>query len=76
MVCILSNHEAVTHVMCLFFISGDSTGTPTEEDVVKDAMYLFEYLNNVSPKTSIYVWGHSLGTGVSTKFNRLLNEKS
>ena len=42
---------------------GDSTGTPTEIDVVKDALFTYNYIQKVAPSASIYIWGHSLGTG-------------
>lgn len=57
-------------------IIGDSTGIPTEDDVVKDAMFIFEYVKNKAKTAHVYIWGHSLGTGVTTKAARLLNEKS
>ncbi len=51
-----------TSVKLFFLKLGDSTGIPTEDDVVKDAMYIYEYFHQISPKTSIYVWGHRYWT--------------
>ncbi len=45
---------------------GDSTGVPTEQDVVKDALFTFEYIRQMAPSdASVYIWGHSLGSGYS-----------
>ncbi|KAH8400729.1 hypothetical protein KR009_000675 [Drosophila setifemur] len=38
---------------------------PTEEGVVRDALKVFEYIANIT-SNPIFVWGHSLGTGVAT----------
>lgn len=55
---------------------GDSTGVPTEDDVLKDALFTYEYLHNVVSKSaSIFVWGHSLGTGVASNLARILTEQ-
>ncbi|KAM8714096.1 hypothetical protein ACLKA7_014275 [Drosophila subpalustris] len=37
---------------------------PTEEGVVRDALMVFEYIANMT-SNPIYIWGHSLGTGVA-----------
>ncbi|KAH8340229.1 hypothetical protein KR067_007891 [Drosophila pandora] len=45
---------------------GDSDPVPpTEEGVVRDALMVFEYIANIT-SNPIFVWGHSLGTGVAT----------
>lgn len=45
---------------------GDSSSvTPTEAGLVADAKVVFRYLRDKSGNTPIFVWGHSLGTGVS-----------
>lgn len=55
---------------------GDSTGTPTEIDVVSDALFTYEYLRKVVPQgASVYIWGHSLGTGISSSLSRMLSER-
>ncbi|XP_023168674.2 lysophosphatidylserine lipase ABHD12 isoform X2 [Drosophila hydei] len=38
---------------------------PSEDGVVRDAMMVFEYIANLTTNP-IYIWGHSLGTGVAT----------
>ena len=50
-------------LLFLRFSKGDSTGEPTEDDVVKDALYSYELIENHAPMAKIYIWGHSLGTG-------------
>jgi abhydrolase domain-containing protein 12 len=47
---------------------GDSTGRPTEDGVVSDAKTIYNYARNyLDPTTSVYVWGHSMGTGVAAR---------
>jgi abhydrolase domain-containing protein 12 len=53
---------------------GDSTGTPTELDVVKDALYTHDYIRKRVPWATIYIWGHSLGTGIASHMARMLTE--
>uniref|UniRef100_A0A1B6GS72 AB hydrolase-1 domain-containing protein n=1 Tax=Cuerna arida TaxID=1464854 RepID=A0A1B6GS72_9HEMI len=44
---------------------GDSTGEPlTESDLVRDSMTVFTWLRDRVVSGNIFVWGHSLGTGV------------
>ncbi|KAK7103558.1 lysophosphatidylserine lipase ABHD12-like [Littorina saxatilis] len=50
----------------------DSTGVPTEEGVVKDAYFAFKWLKEKSGGAPVVVWGHSLGTGISTSLSRKL----
>ncbi|XP_017837586.1 lysophosphatidylserine lipase ABHD12 isoform X2 [Drosophila busckii] len=38
---------------------------PSEEGVVRDALTVFEYISNIT-SNPIFIWGHSLGTGVAT----------
>lgn len=45
---------------------GDSGNIqPTEEGVVSDALKVYDYIRN-NTKNPVLLWGHSLGTGVST----------
>ncbi|KAL8608302.1 hypothetical protein ACOMHN_042169 [Nucella lapillus] len=53
----------------------ESTGTPTEEGVVKDAHFIYRWLKDKSQGLPIVVWGHSLGTGISTKLTKQLCEE-
>ncbi|XP_037949153.1 lysophosphatidylserine lipase ABHD12 isoform X2 [Teleopsis dalmanni] len=45
---------------------------PTEEGVVRDAMAVYQYIRNIT-SNPIIIWGHSLGTGVSTNLCAQLN---
>ncbi|KAK3792307.1 hypothetical protein RRG08_007383 [Elysia crispata] len=51
---------------------GDSSGVPTEEGVVKDAYFIYKWLKQRIGNTKIFLWGHSLGTGVTTKLAKVL----
>ena len=53
---------------------GDSNGEPTEIDVVRDAMFTYEYIRKIAPWATIYIWGHSLGTGIGSHLSRMLTE--
>ncbi|KOB73629.1 Abhydrolase domain-containing protein 12, partial [Operophtera brumata] len=51
----------------------DSTKVnPSEAGVVEDSLVVYEWLLNITRKnghkTPIFVWGHSLGTGISSSF--------
>lgn len=53
---------------------GDSSQVePTEESVVKDCLFIYKWVTN---KTigDVFVWGHSLGTSISTHMLSILNE--
>ncbi|XP_050358113.1 lysophosphatidylserine lipase ABHD12-like isoform X1 [Nymphalis io] len=50
---------------------GDSTKvTPSEDGVVEDALIVYDWLHTTVDKAPsrppIYIWGHSLGTGISS----------
>ncbi|XP_013875339.1 monoacylglycerol lipase ABHD12 [Austrofundulus limnaeus] len=45
---------------------GDSTGEPTMSGLVSDAVYLYNWVKARSGDSLVVIWGHSLGTGVST----------
>lgn len=52
---------------------GDSDAiSPTEEGVVRDAMAVYNYISNLT-SNPIFIWGHSLGTGVATNMLSQLN---
>lgn len=52
---------------------GDSDSvSPTEEGVVRDAMTVYNYIRNIT-SNPIFIWGHSLGTGVATNMLSQLN---
>ncbi|KAL3068087.1 hypothetical protein niasHT_038077 [Heterodera trifolii] len=46
---------------------GDSTGHPNEDGVNADAHAIYDYARQMAPSKDIYVWGHSMGTGVATR---------
>ncbi|XP_060553065.1 lysophosphatidylserine lipase ABHD12-like [Ruditapes philippinarum] len=51
---------------------GDSSGSPSEDGVVSDALFVYRWINQHKGDTPIFIWGHSLGTGVTTKLARTL----
>lgn len=46
---------------------GDSSGSPTVEGVVKDTYFAYKWLKEKSHGAPVFLWGHSLGTGITTK---------
>ncbi|XP_058119300.1 lysophosphatidylserine lipase ABHD12 isoform X2 [Anopheles ziemanni] len=55
---------------------GDSANlSPTERGVVYDALAVYQYITSIT-RNPVYLWGHSLGTGVSTHLLSLLTEMS
>lgn len=51
---------------------GDSTGCPeTELAVVQDVITMFDWIKERS-SASIFIWGHSIGTGISSYATRIL----
>lgn len=64
------------HVVALDYRGwGDSEGAPSERGMTTDAIYIYSWLKERCGKNSIYIWGHSLGTGVATNVVRQLCEK-
>ncbi|XP_073729239.1 lysophosphatidylserine lipase ABHD12 [Misgurnus anguillicaudatus] len=62
---ILSN--AGYHVLVLDYRGfGDSTSEPTEAGLTTDTLHLYNWVKARSGNSLVCVWGHSLGTGVST----------
>jgi abhydrolase domain-containing protein 12 len=51
---------------------GDSSGVPTEDGVVADAYFTYKWLRKRSGNSKIFIWGHSLGTGITTKLAKKL----
>lgn len=45
---------------------GDSTGEPTEAGLTTDALYVYKWVKARCRDSLVVIWGHSLGTGVST----------
>ncbi|XP_068597407.1 lysophosphatidylserine lipase ABHD12 [Brachionichthys hirsutus] len=55
---------------------GDSDGSPSERAMTSDAVFLYDWLKQrLEDKTALYVWGHSLGTGVATNLVRRLCDR-
>lgn len=48
---------------------------PTERGVVNDAIAIYRYITEVT-KAPVFLWGHSLGTGVSTHMLAKLNQQN
>ena len=54
---------------------GDSTGDPTEEGLIRDGRYLYDWLQNVTNgERKIYIWGQSLGSGVACQLAARLSK--
>lgn len=62
------------HVLALDYRGyGDSDPvSPSEEGVVRDALTVYDYISNIT-SNPIFIWGHSLGTGVATNLVSQLN---
>nr|XP_046257034.1 lysophosphatidylserine lipase ABHD12 [Scatophagus argus]XP_046257035.1 lysophosphatidylserine lipase ABHD12 [Scatophagus argus] len=55
---------------------GDSDGSPSEGGMTSDALFMYDWLKQrLDAKTPLYIWGHSLGTGVATNLVRRLCDK-
>ncbi|XP_059215826.1 lysophosphatidylserine lipase ABHD12 [Centropristis striata] len=55
---------------------GDSDGSPSEGGMTSDALFMYDWLKQqLDHKTPLYIWGHSLGTGVATNLVRRLCDR-
>ncbi|RNA41622.1 monoacylglycerol lipase ABHD12 isoform X1 [Brachionus plicatilis] len=54
---------------------GDSSGEPNEIDVVRDALFTYDFIKKHASNTTVYIWGHSLGTGITSSLARILTEQ-
>ncbi|CAH1263200.1 ABHD12 [Branchiostoma lanceolatum] len=54
---------------------GDSTGSPTEEGICEDALMVHSWVKKHAGNSPVFLWGHSLGTGVTSKVTRKLCEE-
>lgn len=65
------------HVITLDYRGyGDSANlSPSERGIVYDALAVYQYITSIS-KNPVYLWGHSLGTGVATHLLSLLTDMS
>lgn len=48
----------------LFSGFGDSDGYPSERGVIDDSLLLFQYAKKQAGSNYVFVWGHSMGTGL------------
>jgi abhydrolase domain-containing protein 12 len=55
---------------------GDSTGIPSEEGVVNDVLALYNLIMTQNKNTTIYLYGHSLGTAIVTHAARRISENN
>lgn len=56
------------HVLAIDYRGyGDSNGVPNEDAVVEDAHAIVKYAIQRAPSKDIFIWGHSMGTGVATR---------
>uniref|UniRef100_A0A915NXR8 T-complex protein 1 subunit beta n=1 Tax=Meloidogyne floridensis TaxID=298350 RepID=A0A915NXR8_9BILA len=53
---------------------GDSSGQPTEDGLNVDAHAIYNYARKHAPTKDIYIWGHSMGTGVATRLAAELSD--
>jgi pimeloyl-ACP methyl ester carboxylesterase len=54
---------------------GDSTGEPTEEGLIRDARYVYDWLHNATNgQRKIYIWGQSLGSAVACQLAARLSD--
>jgi len=67
------------HVLAIDYRGyGDSSKvTPSQTTMVEDANSAFNWLEeNSHPSANIFIWGHSLGTGVTSKLAHVLTHSS
>ncbi|KAI1705107.1 serine aminopeptidase, s33 domain-containing protein [Ditylenchus destructor] len=56
------------HVLALDYRGyGDSTGCPNENGLIQDAHAIYNYARQVAPSKDIFIWGHSMGSGVTAR---------
>ncbi|KAK6182952.1 hypothetical protein SNE40_010520 [Patella caerulea] len=68
---LLASHDF--HIVTIDYRGfGDSTGTPTEDGVVSDAYHLYQWVKERSGDSPVFLWGHSLGTAITTKLAKKL----
>ncbi|OWF53751.1 monoacylglycerol lipase ABHD12-like [Mizuhopecten yessoensis] len=53
----------------------DSVGEPTEDGVVADSYFIYKWIKQRSGNAPVFLWGHSLGTAITTKLAKMLCEK-
>ncbi|KAK7104599.1 hypothetical protein V1264_019293 [Littorina saxatilis] len=64
------------HVIAFDFRGfGDSSGETTEANMAEDTVTVYNWVKKHSASSPVFLWGHSLGTGVATQAARLLSSK-
>jgi len=59
------------HVVCFDYRGyGDSTGSPSEAGLVHDALTVYKWILERRGDSRVFIWGHSLGTGVACHLGR------
>ncbi|XP_044292439.1 protein ABHD12B isoform X2 [Varanus komodoensis] len=53
----------------------DSTGEPSEDGFTKDILCVYDWVKERSGSSTVVLWGHSLGTGISTNTAMKLKKK-
>ena len=54
---------------------GDSTGEPTEDGLIKDARFVYDWLQRMTDgRRKIYIWGQSLGSAVACQLAARLSD--
>lgn len=55
---------------------GDSSGQPTEAGLMKDARFIYNWLDQLNNgQRKIYLWGHSLGSAIACQLAARLSDK-
>uniref|UniRef100_A0AAQ6AK35 2-arachidonoylglycerol hydrolase ABHD12 n=1 Tax=Amphiprion ocellaris TaxID=80972 RepID=A0AAQ6AK35_AMPOC len=63
-------------IVCLCVGWGDSDGSPSEGAMTSDALFVYDWLKRrLNEELPLYIWGHSLGTGVATNLVRRLSDR-
>ena len=53
----------------------DSTGESTEKDLIKDAKFIYDWLQKLNNhQRKIYLWGHALGSAVASQLAAELSQ--
>ena len=65
------------HVICFDYrgYADSSPVIPTKHGVVTDGNAIYDYVKKYSGDVPVFVWGHSLGTGVSSAVVADLGER-
>ncbi|CRK98025.1 CLUMA_CG011394, isoform A [Clunio marinus] len=53
-----------------------SDESPTEKGCVNDALAMYQYIKNLTTTSPVFVYGHSLGTGISLHMASIVNKSN